>query len=469
MLLVNDDTIAALASPPGGALRGIIRVSGGAVRASLDGFFTPNDEPQWCDATLPMAHAGRLLLPEFRVPVDVSVYFWPTCRSYTGQPMAEIHLVGSPPILEAILLELYRHSVRPAQPGEFTLRAFLAGRIDLVQAEAVLGVIDASHQFGLETALKQLAGGLSGPIHQMQNELVNLLSDLEAGLDFVEEDIEFVSRDEIAERLVVSRRIVEQLLEQTTDRAESVGRRMVVLAGLPNAGKSSLFNWFCDGEAAIVSEVEGTTRDFLRFGTVWDGVSIELVDTAGWESVTSADSLSHDAQQLRDVCWNDADLIVWCCSVDWDSRCSVLDRSIYDSLLAAGRPVLRLLTKCDLGDTNLGDGDLDDDNISLPVSVQGGDGVGLAAVRSAVARFLLEDRGRRLEHVMGTTTARTRNCLEGAVGSLATAFEVAESGWGDELIAAEIRVALEFLGELVGEIYTDDILDRIFSKFCIGK
>ncbi|MEX0700720.1 MAG: GTPase, partial [Planctomycetales bacterium] len=282
MSLHLDDTIAALASPPGGAARGIVRVSGPEVRAALDTIFQPDGPPRWNSSRAAQRHSGRILLPNVRAPLDVAVLLWPTRRSYTGEPLAELHLPGSPPLLEAVLSALHDRGARPARPGEFTLRAFLAGRIDLVQAEAVLGVIDAHDHRELETALGQLAGGLSGKIADVRRDLIDLLADLEAGLDFVDEDIEFVARHELAERVDRARGTVERLLDQASERMRTAGTRCVVLAGLPNAGKSTLFNALAGREAALVSPIRGTTRDWLSAELDWQGLAIELIDTAGW-------------------------------------------------------------------------------------------------------------------------------------------------------------------------------------------
>ncbi len=184
-------------------------------------------------------------------------------RSYTGQPLVEIHAPGSPPLLEAVLARSFEAGVRPAHPGELTLRAFLAGRMDLLQAEAVLGVIDAAGEDTLAIALRQLAGGISGRMSQVRGDLIDLLADLEAGLDFVEDGIEFVSRDDLAARIGRAQSTIGELLAQCQSRAQSQGRRRVVLAGLPNAGKSTLFNALLSRDAALVSAVAGTTRDYL--------------------------------------------------------------------------------------------------------------------------------------------------------------------------------------------------------------
>ena len=199
-------------------------------------------------------------------------------------------------------------------PGEFTLRAFLAGRLDLLQAEAVLGVIDAEDHAQLQTALEQLAGGLSGRIGELREQLLLHLADLEAGLDFVDEDLDFVSRDILRERLEEGIARLDTLIAQAERRMTLSGRRQVVLAGLPNAGKSTLFNALAGRAAAIVSPMRGTTRDVLSAEVGLDGVVITLWDTAGWDDPASAiDAAAGDVRLDR---LERADLVIWCTAAD---------------------------------------------------------------------------------------------------------------------------------------------------------
>src|SRR5262249_27089380 len=229
--------------------------------------------------------ADRPPWDQFQLPCDL--FLWPTRRSYTRQPLAEVHTFGSPPLLDAVLRALCDAGARLARPGEFTLRAFLAGRIDLMQAEAVLGVIDAADRRQLQSALEQLAGGLSRPLNGLRNDLLDLLADLEAGLDFVEEDIRFVSPEELAARLKSALDLLEQSSCQLAARGTGDGLARVALAGAPNAGKSSLFNALVGNSAAIVSAHPGTTRDYLVAKIDADGLPIELVDTAGVDTTCS--------------------------------------------------------------------------------------------------------------------------------------------------------------------------------------
>jgi tRNA modification GTPase len=457
MSLQLDDTIAALASPPGPAASGIIRVSGARVRQVLASVFVPNAPNALASARAARSHSGHFRIPDLHRPVPVQLYDWPHDRSYTGQPMAELHTIGSSPLLDAMLLELHRHGARPARPGEFTLRAFLAGRIDLMQAEAILGVIDAHEHAELAQALNQLAGGISGPIASIREDLLLLLADLEAELDFVEEDIEFVSRERVIERLTRAQEYLNSIQAQAAGRMQSAARRRVVLAGLPNAGKSTLFNSLVGREAALVSEVQGTTRDYLSAELEWQGLPIKLVDTAGWHDADAA--IDRQAQTLRNEQFEQADLIVWCTAIDCDADNRTIDVQLKSCLKEQGTTVLEATTKSDRA-ANRGAVD------SLSVSAHSGHNLD-ALIDAVVAAFERPQTGER--QMLGSTASRCRDSLEHAIGSLISARQAAECGEGQEIISIEIRAALDALGTILGTVYTDDILDRIFSRFCIGK
>jgi tRNA modification GTPase len=452
MTMDLDDTIAALASPPGPALRGIVRLSGRRVREVLDGWFAPDDMAIWSAAQRPQRHSGRLSLPGWRVPVTVAVHLWPMSRSYTGEPLAELHLPGSPPLLEVVLQTAFAHGARPARPGEFTLRAFLAGRLDLLQAEAVVGVIDAADHRELTTALGQLAGGISHRLADLRRDLLELLADLEAGLDFVEEHLEFVGRDEVLARITAAAQFVDGLMSQVAGRMHAGDQPRVVLAGLPNTGKSTLFNALVGAEHALVSPIAGTTRDYLTADITWNGSHWQLIDTAGWDA--AADPIAAAMQSLRQGQMTQADLIVWCTAADL----SAIDRRRDDELQRQlTGPMLPILTKADCG--------------SIPgrLAVSGQASSGLAALNDQIAAELSGATSTARQWI-GATAARCQESLRLAAASLHRGVAVASNhAAGDELIAVELHSALDHLGAIVGAVYTDDLLDRIFSKFCIGK
>ncbi len=288
-----DDTIVAVASPPGGAARGIVRLSGPEAASVVSAIFRTDDDCP-LDHRRARVYAGELHLQRLARRIPASLYLWPGRGSYTRQPSAELHTLGSPPLLAAIVQELTCHGARSAAPGEFTLRAFLAGRIDLTQAEAVLGIIDARGERDLNVALAQMAGGLARPIAQLRNSLLDLLARLEAGLDFVEDDIEFIAAAEIDAELDQAAASVQALSSQLGARAITDETIRAVLVGPPNAGKSSLFNALTRS-ASLVSSQPGTTRDYLVARIDLGGIECDLVDTAGVDSL-SADEISRQAQ-----------------------------------------------------------------------------------------------------------------------------------------------------------------------------
>lgn len=473
MDLSLDDTIAALASAPGPACRGIIRISGPAIRQVLSGWFQPQSDDAWQHAAMAAVHPGLLNSVSARAPIAVTVYDWPNRRSYTGQPLVELHLPGSPPLLEAVLSEVHRRGARPARAGEFTLRAFLAGKLDLLQAEAVLGVIDAHDHHELQSALAQLAGGLSGRLSELRRDLLELLADLEAGLDFIEEDIEFISRMELLGRIATARGFVEDLLRQTSDRMQSRSRPRVVLAGLPNAGKSTLFNRLTASQSALVSPGAGTTRDFLQAPVDWSGLAFDLVDTAGSE--LRAEQIAQAAQHHRSEQVQSADVVIWCSAANLDLESQALDEQLFTETKRQARACIRIVTQMDRPDARMWLCDAVtapfefDTTVSDVPEVSAITGEGLDKLSEFLRRHLATSR-RTSRQWLGMTAARCRESLEAVAQGLLHAEESAGiESVGDELIAVDVREALDHLGRILGVIYTDDILDRVFSKFCIGK
>lgn len=461
MPLNLDDTIVALASPPGPALRGIVRVSGAETALVVARLFRPDeDSVNWPNTKMPRRFTGQLDLPSIIVPVPTALMYWPTRRSYTGQPMAEFHLSGSVPLVEATLEHLCENGARLARRGEFTMRAFLSGRIDLLQAEAVLGVIEATDHAELQKALSQLGGRITSRLGKLRLDLIALLGDLEAGLDFVEEDIEFVTKDEIARRLDAALELLRELSDVTSSRLPTGYRRRAVLAGLPNAGKSTLFNRLIGQQKALVSPIAGTTRDYLTATLRLDSLEVELIDTAGWED--AADVIMERAQVLRAEQVAASDLVMWCSAVDQSDQEKVDDARLRQLATARCPTLLGVTTRCDLQP----DVSFVDLGSNFRVSAANGDGI--EPLRHELQQQLAGSLGARSE-LLGTTAVRCRDSLQRTIQSLVHARSTTIELCGDELIAIEIRDALQELSTILGEVYTDDILDHIFSNFCIGK
>lgn len=449
-----DDTIAAIASATGGAARGIVRLSGPAAVRYASKVFRCSAHFASDGATHPVARKGQVLPRGWHTPAPATLLAWPEGCSYTGQPIAELHTFGSPPLLEALLHSLCRCGARLAEPGEFTMRAFLAGRLDLTQAEAVLGVIEAERPEQLDAALRQLAGGLSGPLHTLREELLNLLVHVEAAFEFVEEDIDVLPHGELAGALAHAREELRELQKQMRQRAES-GRATAVLVGLPNTGKSTLFNALAGGNA-LVDAQPGTTRDYLTAEMDLNGLRCHLVDTAGRMPEPLLDPLAEAADRLAARESGTALVTLLCLDAtrplyDWEWR--------QVKQLPASRRLI-LLTKCDRPRRTDYSGE------SLETSAVSG--VGLDAVRRALREAFVTAQAAAGDVVAGTA-ARCRESVDLAAAAIRRAEEIASSRAGEELLAAELRLGLDELGKVVGAVYTDDVLDRIFSRFCIGK
>jgi len=457
------DTIAAVASGPGGAPRGIVRISGPLTIPVLRKLAVPEHREQLRPGRFARRLALGLQLPGWQLPLEAQVFLWPQGRSYTREAAAEVHTWGSPPVLQAVLEQLCRAGARPAAPGEFTLRAFLSGRLDLAQAEAVLGVIQAQDPQELQTALDQLAGGVGRLLLPVQEELLELLAHVEAGLDFVEEDIQFISPEELARQLDRLLDQLQQLQRQFQQRRRAESRWRVVLCGSPNVGKSSLFAALT-GQAVLVSPTPGTTRDYLQAELLWGGMPLALVDTAGAEAVSTEKQggVEGQAQHLARQQQEQADLVLFC--LDSTRTPNAWEQ---EQLSRLGSQAIVVWTKADLvprrpsRPPGLA--------AQMPVLVTSSrTGEGLGELRRGVVEKL-RGLGSSTASVIPATAARGAEALGGAVQSLEEALRLVQAREPEELVAAALRSGADWLGQVLGTVYTEDILDRIFSRFCIGK
>ena len=466
--------IAAIASPPGPALRGVIRMSGPDLLDRLGRCFEPaTGKPGLTGLTGPAVLEGTMNPGPPLGPVDIDLLVWPGQRSYTRQPSAEIHTTGSPPVLDQLLALLEREGIGPAAPGEFTLRAFLAGRIDLARAEAVLGVIDSRSEAELNVALDQLAGGLSGPVESVRELLLDTLANIEAGLDFVEDDIEFVTQHEIVVAVETGRRQLQDVIDRLDRRRVTEGHVRVAICGRPNTGKSSLFNALIrmagrTGQA-LVSDTAGTTRDVASCSVTIGGIPVELHDTAGnmqdWISGTApvdhVPEIAAQADQLTGRVRQQAHMVLFCAEAgkpldSWEQQ------QLADT---GGVPLILVRTKCD----RVALPAASDQPADVPaIGVSSRDGTGMDALCERIASLTAASDSESMVMVMGTA-GRCRASLERAARELEAASQAAQTGQGDEWVASGLRLVLDELAVVTGRICTDDILDRIFSRFCIGK
>ena len=449
-----DDTIAAIASAPGGADRGIVRLSGPQVVACLAACFRSGSSLEPAAVRAPSVLSGRLSLGDPLGDVACDLYLWPGRRSYTRQPVAELHTIGSPPVLQAALRAVCQAGARLAEPGEFTLRAFLAGRLDLTQAEAVLAVIDAHSQTEFDVALRQLAGGLAGPLQRLRDRLLDLLAHVEAGLDFVDEDMEFIAAADLRRQLDEASDEITRLASQVSSRGHADEQFHVVLMGWPNVGKSSLMNALLGEPAALVSPHAGTTRDYLTRSANINSLDCRLVDTAGWETGAGG-PVAEAAQALAAQQTDQAHVQLFC--LDATRHLNAWERETLAAPSCASR--ILVLTKTD----GLRSTDLHLDAVETSSLT----GAGIAELRQAIYQCITD--GLSNTDVVASTAIRCGESLRKAASAVQCAQQAAAAAAGEEVVAAELRLALDDLAQVVGAVCAEDILDRIFSRFCIGK
>ena len=386
--------------------------------------------------------------------------FFPAPASYTGDDTIEISGHGSPVVLERMLASLVRAGARLARPGEFTLRAYVNGKVDLVQAEAVADLIDAVTPAQARLAIDQLDGSLTHAIASIATRLFDLRVRLEASVDFPDEGYHFIDPAAVVDDVDAARAAVEALLRQAAaGRVIREGRR-VVFVGAPNVGKSSLFNAFLGANRAIVTSIAGTTRDLLTERCDVGGVPLTLVDTAGLRD--SVEVIEREGIARTRGAALGADLLVLVLD---RSRPLAADEWQELSDLGQGVPCVAAINKCDLP-AAWGRDDINAGSIAR-VELSATTGAGLGALRSALLQSLLgaPDIGEQI----GVTNVRHVTLLERVRERLSEVRELAAAGQPEELVLAVLQGAERALDEVVGRRSADDVLDAIFERFCIGK
>ena len=447
--MTESDIIAAIATAPGRGGIGVVRVSGPRLDVFITALIGKPLSPR--RATLSAFNDAR------RSAIDegIALYF-PAPHSYTGQDVLELHGHGGPMVLQLLLKRCLALGARPAQPGEFTRRAFLNDKIDLAQAESVADLIDAATAEAARSALRSLQGAFSRRIEELLDALVELRTLVEAALDFPDEDVEFIKQSDGAGRLAVLQNRLQEVLS-ASQRGSLLREGMrVVLAGQPNVGKSSLLNRLAGEELAIVTDIPGTTRDAIRQSISVEGIPVHVIDTAGLRPSSDPVEKLGIARTWEAI--EHADLVVLL--VDATQGEAAADREIMGRLPAA-LPRLRVMNKIDLlSRPPAFEGGRDAGTVWL--SAKTGDGVDL------LRRALLEAVGWLGGSTEGLFMARERHLQ---------ALQLAKTHLGHatrqvanlELFAEELRLVQQALGTITGQFTSDDLLGEIFSRFCIGK
>lgn len=476
-----EDTICAVATPAGEGGIGIVRISGPhavdiasrvvQLRSERSLHTLASHTLYLADILFPptpsiSSHSGSIASQLTKQIVDEGlVVYMKAPRSFTAEDVVEIHCHGNGLVLQRVCQACMVAGARLAQAGEFTKRAFLNGRLDLSQAEAVLDTIRATSELSLKLAQRQLRGELAQQVHRLRSDLVRLLALLEAGIDFAEEDITFVRREEMIVSLQETLDHIRRMLATAeTGRVLREGVRAVI-AGEPNVGKSSLLNCLLRENRAIVTNLPGTTRDIIEESIIWFGLRITLVDTAGLRDTT--DPVELEGIRRSKEAQDQADLVLHVLDA---ARLTQMDLEDL-RLPPLGPENLVVVNKIDLVDTALVPALIDVLRARtpckvVPISIQTGEG--LEALKFAIQSQFMKPSFESSDGVI-ITHVRHQAALERAEASLQEALVSVQRGLEPEFVAIDLREAAEALGEIVGTITSDEVLGEIFSEFCIGK
>lgn len=459
-----NDTIAAVSTPRGEGGIGIVRLSGPDALPIAEKIFRPHrDQLHISEIKTHTLTYGHTVDPETDEPVDevlVSVMRAP--GTYTREDIVEINCHGGSVPLSKVLELALQMGARLAEPGEFTRRAFLNGRIDLAQAEAVADIIRAKTDLSLKVAVGQLEGRLSEEINQIRSDLVELLASVEAAIDFPDEDLDFLPSQEIIGQIDNILKRLESLLA-TADEGKIIaeGIRGVII-GRPNVGKSSLFNALLREERAIVTHIPGTTRDAIEEFINLDGVALKLTDTAGLRHTD--DAIEIESIERTKIHLDNADLLLLV--IDASEPLTDDDRELL-SLISDRRAIITL-NKTDLPQ-HPNNTDIESLALNKPlVRISAAEETGLHELKSGIHDLVIHDDVASADAVF-VTKVRHKIALRSAVENLEYAKKSAQGETPPELIAVDLRGCLRSLGEIVGETASEEILDQIFSRFCIGK
>ena len=451
-MMSSQDTICALATPNGVGAIGMIRVSGKETLAIVSKIFSK----QLCEVASHTSHFGVLSSVNGELIDEVLVSVFLTGKSFTGEESAEITFHGSPFILQQGLSALVQAGCRIANPGEFTQRAFLNGKMDLSQAEAVADLIASQSRSAHNVAFKQLRGGFSNELKELREKLIHFASLVELELDFAEEDVEFADRKELKD-LVTNVLTYIQKLSRSFELGNAIKNGVpVAIVGAPNTGKSTLLNQLLGDDRAIVSDIKGTTRDVIEETLNIDGILFRLIDTAGIRENAEEVEAMGIQRSLQKI--EQATIVI--CLSDGSDKNNVESVKEWVAQLQKeypGKKILTVYNKVDLVNQPLFDG--------ITISAKQGDNI------DGLKNILVETMKGEFDLSEDTivSNARHNEALLKTAEALEKALQGLETDLSADFVAMDIRQAMFELGQITGDISTDDLLGNIFSKFCIGK
>jgi tRNA modification GTPase len=453
--ILHSEPIAAIATPVGEGGIAVIRVSGKQAIEKISTIFRGKNLSHVESHTV---HFGHIISSGKKIDEVLATVFR-SPKSYTGEDTVEISCHGGVLVTQSVLEAILQTGVRGAEPGEFTQRAFLNGKLELSQAEAVADLIHAKSKKAVEAAQQQLAGALGNHVRQFRQEIIDATAMVELELDFIEEDVEFASKEQLKKLIIDLNDEIEKLLATyETGRLIKNGIR-TVFVGKPNAGKSTLLNALMGKERAIVSELAGTTRDTIDADWNLDGLLFTLTDTAGLRD--TRDEIEAEGVRRSHSAMSEADLIVFLKDL---SEPITQDEKEWMKNLRESYPDKSILSIGNKIDSNI---NTEAEYLfDLVISAKGG--IGIGELKSRMKLAVLHNKDIDTSGLL-VTSSRHRDALMKTHQHLTDALYALESGRSGDFISIDLRSALHELGTITGQITTEDLLDSIFSRFCIGK
>lgn len=459
----DREAIAAIITPPGEGGIGAIRIAGEGSHAALRKLFRPHESP-YDKYDMFRLYYGYIMDKKTQIIDEVTMVMMPEGKSYTGQEQTEIFCHGGQVVLKKILGRIYAEGIRPAEPGEFTRRAFLSGRIDLARAEAVAELIAAKTDYSYNAARKNLLGEISDKIDDIREKAIQLMAEIEASVDYPEEHLEPSEKQKL---IAGATDILEGAKElAVTYKGGKIIREgfKIAIAGRPNAGKSSLFNLLLNQSRAIVAPVPGTTRDYLTEWIDLGGIAVSLTDTAGLRKRSG--EIEKAGQEAAREIMEQADLIVWIADISRKKYKSELKSDLSGNL--SEDKLLIVSNKIDLIDDVAQKESYDENDNRQEVFLSCKTREGFEKLKKALLDRIKTDMPDLTDRAV-VTSERHKQKLDGAIAAFTKVRNLIELNESPEITSFEMRRGIDAIDEITGRIYNEEVLDRIFAQFCIGK